>query len=270
VKLGAAALAAVGLCAIASLARAQEIVDLPTRPGVTQSYFLARAPREPRAVAVLFPGAGGHLHLRSEGGRPRFEQGNFLVRSRLEFINRDVVAAIIEAPSDQKKGWGMTDEFRLGEAHFTDVSAVVADLRARFPDLPVFLVGTSRGSVSAAALGARFGPQISGVVLTSALFRATGPRSAEPGPGLSRFDFAAIKAPVLFVHHREDRCAVTPYGDAKALAGTYPLISVSGGKPATSVACEAFSAHGYLGKEPETVEEIVHWMLKRPFKSEVQ
>ena len=51
----------------------------------------------------------------------------------------------------------MSDEFRLGDAHFTDISAVIEDLDKRFPGVPVFLIGTSRGTISAAALGARFG-----------------------------------------------------------------------------------------------------------------
>ena len=82
--------------------------------------------------------------------------------------------------------------------------AIVADLGKRFPGLPLFLIGTSRGAISAAALGARFGSGLSGVVLTSTMFRPAGAKSEEePGPGLSRFDFATIKAPFLFVHHVE-------------------------------------------------------------------
>jgi predicted alpha/beta-fold hydrolase len=68
-----------------------------------------------------------------------------------------VVAAIVDAPSDQQGGWGMADEFRLSEAHFTDMSAVVEEMQRRFPQLPLFLVGTSRGTVSVASLGARLG-----------------------------------------------------------------------------------------------------------------
>jgi hypothetical protein len=34
--------------------------------------------------------------------------------------------------------------------------------------------------------------------------------------------------------------------------------------------CDPFSAYGYLGKESETVEEIVNWMLKKPFREEVR
>ena len=119
---------------------------------MTQSYFLTSAPKQLQAIAILFPGSGGTIQLRSEGGQPKFAGGNFLVRSRAEFVNRGVIAAILDAPSDQQGGWGMTDEFRLGEDHAADIGAVIADLRKRLPNLPLFLIGTSRGTISAAAL----------------------------------------------------------------------------------------------------------------------
>lgn len=248
----------------------QEIVTLSTRPGVTQSYFLTSKPKDLQAVAVLFPGSGGLIQLRAEGGQPKFNQGNFLVRSRAEFIKRGVIAAIIDAPSDQQGGWGMGDEFRLGDAHFADMSAVIEDLGKRFPGMPLFLVGTSRGTISAAAVGARLGQGVAGVVLTSSMFRQAPRNSKEPGPGLSKFDFATIKTPVLFVHHVSDQCVSTPYGDAARLSDKYRLITVYGGATPQSGPCDAFSQHGYLGKESETVEEIVNWMLKKPFREEVK
>ena len=250
-------------------ASAQEIVTLNTRPGVTQSYFLTRVPEKPEAIALLFPGGGGDIRLRSEGGDIKFSQGNFLVRVRGEFVKRGMVTAVIDAPSDQRAGWGMPDDFRFSKEHLADVQAVIADLRRRFPDLPVFLIGTSRGSISAAGLGARIDSGIAGVVLTSSMYRATNPRARESGPGLSRFDFSTLKVPVLIVHHREDACVVAPYADAASLARMFPLVSVSGGKPPTSDACEPMSPHGYLGRETETVEAIVNWMLKRPYASEI-
>lgn len=256
------------LCSVA--VAQQEIVTLPTRGNVTQSYFLTSMPKELQAIAVLFPGSGGWIELRSEGGQPKFAGGNFLVRSRSEFIKRGVVAAIVDAPSDQQRGRGMTDEFRLGADHFTDIMAVVGDLNKRFPGVAVFLIGTSRGTISAAALGARLGAQLGGVVLTSSLFRAVPARSNEPGPGLSKFDFASIKVPLLFAHHVSDRCQFTLYGDAARLSETYPLITVWGGLPPQSTECEAYSQHGFFGKESETVEQIVNWMLKKPFERDVK
>ncbi|MGH7817727.1 MAG: hypothetical protein ACREOR_10100, partial [Candidatus Binatia bacterium] len=187
-----------------------------------------------------------------------------------EFVKHGVVAAIIDAPSDQQSDWGMSDEFRLGEEHLNDISRVAGDLNQRFPAMPLFLIGTSRGTVSAAALGARLGTKIGGVVLTASLFREVPRRSKEPGPGLSRFEFTSIAAPLLFAHHVSDQCQFTPYADAARQSEKFPLISVFGGSPPQSSPCEARSQHGFLGKEAETVEQIVNWMLKKPFLSEVK
>ena len=251
-------------------ASAQELVTLATRPSVTQSFFLAGVPENPQAVALLFSGSGGFIRIRREEETIKFESDNFLVRSRIEFTKRGVIAAVLDAPSDQQSGWGMSDEFRLGADHFRDIAVVVGDLKKRFPERPVFLIGTSRGSTSAAALGARFGQEVSGAVLTAAMFRQTGRQSREPGPGLSRFDFATIKVPVLLVHHAGDQCNATPYSGAARLSDKYPLITVAGGSPPQSGPCEPLSAHGFFGKESETVEQIVNWMLKKPSRQDVK
>jgi hypothetical protein len=73
---------------------AQEVVTLATRPNATQSYFLTSQLKNLRAIAILFPGSGGWIQLRIENGKPRFNPGNFLVRSRAEFVKRGVIAAI--------------------------------------------------------------------------------------------------------------------------------------------------------------------------------
>lgn len=255
------------LLGLSAAALAQEIVSLSTRPGVTQSVFIASLPKEQQAIALLFPGGNGLIRLRQEGGQIKFSPNNFVVRMRGNFVKLGVIAVLVDAPSDFQSD-GMNDEFRLGEKHFMDISAVVSELGKRFPGIPVFLIGTSRGTISAAALGAKFTSGISGVVLTSTLFRQSGGRARQPG--LSRFDFATIKTPLLFVHHVNDGCDVTPYADAARLASKYPLITVSGGKPPESGPCDPLSAHGYFGKESETVEQIVNWMLKKPYLSEIK
>lgn len=244
----------------------QELVSLPTRESVTQTFLLVAPPSgKPAAAVILLPGGNGAIQLRSEGADIKFQGGNFLVRSRMSFVNGGLAAAVMDAPSDESRG--MSDQFRLSEKHAADISVVVSELKRRFENIRVYLVGTSRGTVSAAGAGSQLGDNVAGVVLTSSLF--VGSRA---GPGLSGFDYSKIKAPVLLVHHVEDSCRSTPYQEAQRIAGAqrYPLISVKGGEPARSDPCEAFSAHGYLGKEKETVDAIVNWILKKPYPATIE
>jgi hypothetical protein len=139
----------------------------------------------------------------------------------------------------------MPDEFRMSEAHMADARAVVEELKKRYPDLPVFLVGTSRGTLSAAYAGAALGGQV-------------------------RFEWHEIRSRVLFVHHADDGCRATPYREAQRAAREYPLITVHGGMPPESGPCEPFSPHGFLGKEAETVDAIAAWMLGKPFPKEIR
>ena len=69
------------------------------------------------------------------------------------------------------------DERRVppGEQHFTDISAVIADLDKRFPAYPDVSDRDEPRNSIAAALGARFGPRLAGVVLTSTMFREPRP-----------------------------------------------------------------------------------------------
>jgi hypothetical protein len=252
------------LLAAAFAASAEEIVKVSGRKGETQSYLLMHNTPPPKAVALMFPGGEGLMRLHNAGGSVKFFQGsNFLVRTRGMFRDAETAVAIVDSPSDQQRA-GMDDGFRTGRAHVEDISAVVKDLRARFPGAKIFLVGTSRGTLSAAYVGRSLGAGVDGVVLTSSVFY--GGRS---GIGLSGFDFGTIKAPVLFVHHVYDACRSCPYRDAESLSRSFPLISVSGGKPAESDPCEPFAAHGYFGKEAETVAAIKSWMLGRPFPKTV-
>ena len=246
-------------------ARAEEIVTVSGRKGETQSYLLMHNAPPPKAVAVIFPGGEGLMRLHAEAGAPKFSMGaNFLIRTRGMFRDNETAVAIVDSPSDQQRT-GMDDGFRTGRAHAEDIAAVVKDLRSRFPGAKIFLVGTSRGTLSAAYVGRALGDAVDGVVLTSSVFYG-----GRRGIGLSGFGFSSIKAPVLFVHHVHDRCPACPYGDAESLSRTFALISVSGGKPAESDPCEPFAAHGYFGVEEPTVKAIKNWMLGRPFPKAVE
>lgn len=261
-------LVAAASLALSLAAGAEDIVTLTTRGNATQSYLLALpASGKPEVVAVLFPGGPGKVNLEREAGLARLERGNFLVRTRRLFANAGVVVAVVDAPSDQSAG--MHNSFRKGKEHAADIRTVVQDLKKRYAGLPVFLVGTSMGTVSAAHVGRTLGGEVAGVVLTSSPFNPSGRRSQHGDSNLSDFELSDIKAPVLLVHHREDACVICPYAEASRRAGKVPMISVSGGRPPESDPCEAMSAHGYLGREDVTVEAIANWMEQKAYRNEI-
>ena len=244
---------------------AQELVTLPTRPGVTLSFFIANMGQvPPRAAALMLIGGGGGIRLRMEQGQVRFGQQNFLPRSRREFIAEGILPVILDNPSDHQSGAGISDEFRASAEHTADLRAVIADVKRRHPGLPVFLVTTSRSTISAAYQARAIGDELAGVVLTSSLFWIG------RTPVLGLFEFSTIRIPLLFVHHREDSCPSTPYPDAARLGASFPLVSVKGGKPPETGPCDPLAPHGYFGKEAETVGAIAAWMLGKPYPKEIQ
>ena len=253
--------------AVAAFAASEEVVTIPTREGVTLSYMLVRQPASsPKAVVVTFVGSYGAINLgkRAAAGPVKFGPAtNFLVRVRGQFADADIADVIVDAPSDQLPG-GMRDEFRMGRQHEADIRALVADLRRRFPEAKVFLMGTSRGTISAAALGASMGDVIAGAVMSSTVTNRD-----KAGPALSGFDFETIRVPVLLVHHRQDGCHTSPYAGAERLAKRYPLVSVSGGDPPQSGPCEPQSPHGYFGLDVPVAQAIRAWMLGRDFPREI-
>jgi hypothetical protein len=247
------------------VAAAAEVVTIHTRGAVTQSFFIAdMGGRKAEAVALVYPGGWGTLRLRIENGKPKFAGGNFLIRTRGEFIRNGLWPVLIDVPSDQATG--VSDDYRRSDKQVADTRAVIAEMRKRAPGLPIFILTTSRSTLSGAHLGRSLGAdEIAGVVLSSSMIA--------PGhnwDALATFDFKSVKVPLLFVQHRADACPATPYPNLARAAAGFPLISVSGGKPAESGPCEPFAAHGYFGVERQTVDAISAWMLKKPFPTEVQ
>jgi len=233
-----------------------EVRTIATRPGVSQSFLLVRPAGPPVATVLLFAGGNGALRL---GGRRLGLGGNFLVRNRARFADHHLLVAVIDTPSDRPDG---LDGFRATAAHADDVRAVIAALRTEAM-APVWLIGTSMGTVSAANAAARLatgGPN--GLVLTSTVTR----QGRERPESVGDVRLKDIRVPTLVVHHRDDACRGTPYADTPALlrdlASTprRELLTFSGGDPPQSGPCDARAAHGYVGLDAEVVAAIARWI----------
>jgi hypothetical protein len=262
------ALAALCLVASAWCAAAEEVVTIPTRDGVTESYLLTHdAAAAPKLALIAFIGGSGAIDLakRAQAGPVRFGPGaNVLIRIRNDVASKDIAYVLVDAPSDRLPQ-GMSDEFRMSAEHAADVRAVIADLRKRYPGVRIDLIGTSRGTVSVSPLAVTLGDTVHSAVLSSTVTVA-----GRTGPALARFDFATIKVPVLFVHHRDDACRLSPYGNVARIAKEDALVTVDGGNPPQSDACEPLSPHGYFGREAQVAQAIQHWLLGQDFPHEIR
>src|SRR6185436_18665654 len=172
------------------------------------------------------------------------------VRTREQFADQDLMVAVVDAPSDH--GEGMNAIFRMSKAHADDIGAVAAYLKQE-KDVPVWLVGTSMGTFSAAggAIGAK---GIDGLILTSTITRSKPDwKIADNYPNaVASMALPQVTVPTLILSHRQDGCPVTPAADAPKLsarltkARTVETILLDGGDPPISGPCEAKSQHGYL------------------------
>ena len=235
----------------------EKVIDIPTRPGVTQR-FLYLAPENPRAAVILFPGGHGGLQI-SPDGTMAWGKKNFLVRTRDLFAQKGLSVAVVDAPSDRQSS--ALIGFRQKPEHVEDIKAVIAWLKKQ-NNVPVWLVGTSRGTQSAAFIATQLsvkdgGPD--GLVLTSTIL------SDNKGRPVTDMPLGNIAIPVLVVHHEKDGCKHCSYSDIpglmKKLNATprHELITVKGGIDQGDP-CEALAHHGFNGKENEVVSAIADWI----------
>ena len=249
------------LLACASLAHAdmaQQVVDIGTRPGITQR-MLVIAPPQPRAAVILLAGGHGGLQLGADG-TPAWGKGNFLVRARQLFAAQGFLVVVPDAPSDRQSPPYLSG-FRQRPEHAEDIAGTIAWTR-RQAAVPVWLVGTSRGTQSAAyaatTLGTAAGPD--GLVLSSTILTDDDSR---PVPAMP---LGALAMPVLVVHHEQDGCRLCAFSDMPQLMAALPpaprtqLLTFTGGINRGDP-CNAQAHHGYNGLDAEVVAQTSKWML---------
>jgi pimeloyl-ACP methyl ester carboxylesterase len=208
------------------------------------------------ATVVLYSGGAGGMGSTGADGWPN--SGNFLIRSAKLFAAHPFNVILVGRASDVPNLDGAT---RTGDEHDLDNQAIFRTLKAKSP-VPIWLVGTSMGTISVAAAAIRdSGSNIAGIVLTSSVtaYRVYG--------AVPKQELGKIKVPVLVLHHERDVCKIcTPY-EAKDIAGRLtnsPIkktVLVSGGDGATGDPCEAFHYHGFIGMEREAVDLIANWII---------
>ncbi len=240
-----------------STAQTAQVVDVPSRPGVSQRLLLI-TPDAPKAAVILFSGGAGDVNIADDGRVGK--GGNFLVRSRELFAEHGIIVAVIDKPSDRSD----LTNFRQTAAHVSDIKAVMTWLRAQ-AKLPVWLVGTSRGTQSAAFVAGQLQGDAQapdGLVLTSTML------SDDRDTAVTDMEIDKLKLPVLVVHHEQDDCKHCQFRDIPKLMDKLvasqrkQLFSFSGGESVGNV-CGPRAYHGYNGIERSVVDKIAAWILER-------
>jgi pimeloyl-ACP methyl ester carboxylesterase len=230
-----------------------EVHDLPLVGGGAVRVLYA-APTPARAAIVMLPGGTGEVGIGDEGDLDH--EKNFVLRTRAQWLKRGYAVIIPDAPGGRNM---------RGERSSPEFADLVRDL-VRFAHSkvagPVFLLGTSQGTIAAMNGASQLSKgQITGVVLTESVSRP-GRKSRE-----TVFDAAPdrVAVPVLVVANRDSRCRVAPASDARRVADAMThspevkVLYLRGGE-LRSTDCGSQSPHGYWGIEDAVVDAIATWL----------
>jgi hypothetical protein len=249
-------------------------IVVEVRPGVTVKYLGLSPKVKARNAVILFAGGDGLLALQPNGAIGTNLSGNFLVRSRHRFVQRNLFVAVVDTPNQV----AINGNVRLSGRYAQVMGQVIADVRGRIADGgKVWLVGTSAGTISAASIAAWL-PQTTppprdnlrrpdGIILT-----ATQTTVVPDLCGRTVFNatLSAVNVPALVVSHLGDTCGCSPPKTSlkviAALTGAPAKqnMTFSGGLPRKSKnACLAFTPHGFFGIEDKVVQAIADFIRKQ-------
>ena len=244
---------AVVLLVMGAVAHAEgTLFKVPTRPEVKTTLFWEPV-EGAKATVFLFPGGGGGFG-KVEDGKPT--SNNFLVRSAPYFTANGFNVAIFGRPSDSED---LDYADRISDTHMADVRKVLDFVKTQ-SGAALWIVGTSRGTISAAATAIHAQGDIAGLVLTSSVV------NYKKAGAVPKQDLAAIRVPVLVFHHSKDACIHCRPDEVPAAfkgfrnAPIKKLVFVDGGANPTGDVCAGQHWHGFIGMEKEAVATISDWI----------
>jgi hypothetical protein len=248
--------ATLALALLSLPAAAQAIVqDIPTNGGSEKVLFASPA-GPPRAILFMFAGGDGNVSFNTANQISRMGS-NFLLRTQPLWLAQGFAFATLASPSSLMGQ-------RHTPAYADDIARAVDFIRTR-ANVPVWLVGTSMGSIAAANGAAHLPGRVAGVVLTSSV---AGPNRVS-GETVFDSDLGAIAVPALIVANRGDTCPIAGAGFAPNILAALTrsprkdIIYVESHQ-IQSDPCEALSPHGYLGIETDVVQRITGWIRATP------
>ncbi len=248
------AAATMALAAPVRAAPIGSVMQVDTRGTSVPVYALWRD--DALATLVLYAGGNGGYGQIAEDGWPGSR--NFLIRSAKLFAAYPFNLVLVGLAADLHQ---LDGHARLSDAHQQDNQALFKAIKAKSP-APLWLVGTSMGTVSVTAAAIRDSGvgQLAGIVLSSSI------TSYQREGAVPSQELGKIKVPVLVLHHAQDACGICRPYEAQHIAAKLtaaPLsktLIVDGGAHPSGDACGALHYHGYIGMEQQAVDLIANWI----------
>ena len=181
---------------------------------------------------------------------------NPLARSAKDFRNSGSNYYVFPNPKKKKK---IGD--RKNKDHMSRISILIDHIKKE-NNLPIILLGHSRGSISVAAAANNLEKgKISGIVILGSITTSVGKYT--PYTLTMKHMLKETSIPVLVIHHEKDGCSVSSYLGAKNIAKkkNYKLISITGGGKSGSE-CGPLHYHGFEGNMTEVIQSIKEWSEK--------
>jgi hypothetical protein len=251
--------AAIGMASPARAVDAEAVTIDSTGLVYFPPVRLENPPGNARASVILMTGGNGLLSLDAATGNIIDSTGNFLIRSANLFLQHGLNVMMADLSQAYPGGINLTN--RLSATHEGELQDFVTAAVNRWGK-PVWVVGTSNGSVSAIT-AAGFNPALSGLsgdVLTSTVTKL----STTDQPTFNLY-VSRITVPTFVVWHQNDHCAFSPPAGSQTLFNMIPANTKAsdvfqGGHSVATDPCGAFSEHGYARIEPDVVKDIAKFI----------
>ena len=229
------------------------VVDVPTRPGVSER-ILRFTPEVPAAHVVLLIGDTGFVGIQPDGTLSMPGLNGMSNRFGSLWGSQGIAFAVMDVPSDRA---ALDLSFRKSPEHVADILAVAQYLRQRAP-VPVWLVGLSHGNTSVVQVATSAALNVPlGLVLGNP--RTLGISS------LYQQDLVSIHQPTLVINAVGDMCATLP----ELVAGLVPELVNAPAKEHVGIVvgpqtagdpCDDIGPHGLEGLDTILVGVIGSWV----------
>ncbi len=231
-------------------------VDLDKDAKQTGLFSIKSGSKNHSRLAVLIPGYPSVFRPVVQNGVMISTKlsGNFLIRSRRYLADESIAILTIDCQSES--GDICSSSYQASNERQVHVQKLINEVKKRYPTIQeVWLVGTSMGTISSSFMPTYAPRAYAGAIHTAAI---TEPYARNSYRELINFDYRKSGAPQFFIHHKDDPCYLTTWSGAKSISDKYgvPLITVFGGSNFQGNPCNAFTEHGFRGKELEVMQTI--------------